>query len=115
MIPISCKERPCPRCEALEKRLAQASGALGEMSILLTSCVGKDDDAKKLMTIISAAHRMILGSADRVRTRPSWFRHDWEGQDWDDYEDGKIQACSYERPAIDVAKELMEASREGQE
>jgi len=112
MIPLSCKEPPCPRCQALEERLSQAGGALSDILVLLTSCVARDDDAVNLESIIAAAHHRILESADCVRMRPSWDRHVWEKRNWDDLESGQIHACGTDRPVKDVARELMDASKD---
>jgi hypothetical protein len=112
MIPLSCKEPPCPRCQALEERLSQAGGALSDILVLLTSCVARGDDAVKLESIISATHRRILESADRPRTRPSWDRHIWEKRNWDEFDNSRIHACGTDRPVKDVAMELMDASKD---
>jgi len=102
----------CKRCEVLEKRLSQASGALNDIMTLLTSCVMKGDDATKLESVISACHRRILESTDRPRKRPSWFRHTWEKTDWEDYDDHLIGAAGSDGSAKNVATRLFEESME---
>jgi hypothetical protein len=89
----------------LDKKLGHASGALADIQTIVTDCVGKDDPARvhELSEVILSR---ILTSADRPRTKPSWFRHAWEEKLWCEYLGGKLKACASDKPCIDVAEAL---------
>ena len=90
---------------ALDKQRSQATGALDDINGLVTSCVG-DDDPVRLHKISEAVLSRILSSADRPRTRPSWFKHKWERKLWEEYENRQTKACASQRACKDVADAL---------
>lgn len=89
----------------IRERLAHASGALNDIQTLVTSCVAHDasDDAKKLARNVL---RRILNSADQVRSRPSWYVHEYESELFESYMSGALRACSSDIACIREAKRL---------
>ena len=81
-----------------EECLAQARGALSDIAGLVTDCVPKDAPPQMHELCESVLGR-ILSSGDRRRSRPSWFRHEWERKLWERYESGEIKACAYPKIA----------------
>lgn len=73
-------------------RLGHATGALDDINCIVTS-VGKNDPLR-LHEVAAAVLGRILCSADRVRIEPSWYRHDWEQQEWERYLNGDKKACA---------------------
>jgi hypothetical protein len=86
----------------LRERLSQASGALSDIEVLVTSCVASADDSR----IPKAVLDRILSSAHKVHRRPSWFRFPWEKDLWEKYERGGINACGHTGACCDVAQNL---------
>ena len=86
-------------------RLSQASGALEDIIVTVTSCLPSYASDAAVSQAKSILHR-ILCSADKVRARPSWFRFDWERELWEQYERGELNACATDRPCIEVSRQV---------
>lgn len=84
-----------------EKRLSQASGALSDIQILVTSCVNREAP-KETQELAETILLRILCSADQARTKPSFYIHVWEKKAWERY----LKACASDMPCINVSKEL---------
>jgi hypothetical protein len=76
----------------LSEKLAHTAGALSDIYILTTSCVAVNasEETHKLAETIT---RRILSSGHPTHCPPSWFRHDWEKQLWQEYQSGLIGVC----------------------
>jgi len=87
------------------ERLSHASGALSDINIIITSCVGKAETRpQKVDEVCSSVLQRILCSADVVRQKPSWYIHDWEKELWEKYLSGELKACASDNPTIEEAK-----------
>jgi hypothetical protein len=112
---------------ALNERSAQSSGALSDIITLVTDCLPKTqtEDSRladcgsedydmpttlaeyvELHKIAEAVLSRIMCSADRVRSAPSYFRHDWEEKLWSDYLGRRIDACASRIPCMTLAGRL---------
>ena len=93
----------------LEERLSHASGALADITILVTSCVPKEKHGnEKLHQTAEAVLSRILCSADSVKRRPSHYIHDWEEKLYEEYFSGKLKACASEEPCVDIANSVID-------
>jgi hypothetical protein len=95
---------------ALRSRLAQASGALSDIQMLVTDCVSKTADPETLKLAESVLER-ILCSADKVRNAPGWYRHEFERRLFERYLGGETKACATDVPCIVLASEFSDLSR----
>ena len=93
------------RFEAQSERLVHASGALGDIGELVTSCVtvGVDGEFRDICKTILGR---ILSSAHREHSKPTWYRHDWEEAEFIDYFQGRTKACASDEPCRVVALQL---------
>jgi hypothetical protein len=88
-----------------EERFSQASGALSDIKILVTSCVSRNCDLKT-RNIASSVLGRILSSAHDVHRKPNWYIHDFEKEIHERYESGTLNACSYDESSKSVAQKL---------
>lgn len=88
----------------MNEKLAHASGALADIYILTTSCVAVDA-SKEAHELAEAITRRILCSAHKVHHAPSWFRHEWERQLWQELEKGQICTCGIDELLRNISLE----------
>lgn len=93
-----------------QQRLSQASGALADITILVTGCVSKEA-SKKTQELAESVLLRILCSADCVKRKPSWYIHSWEERAWERYLNGELKACASDRACVDVSEELIKDGR----
>lgn len=113
---------------ALNERSAQSSGALSDIITLITDCLPKTETEEsrlrdvtnvedydfpttiseyvELHKVAEAVLSRILSSADRVRSAPSYFRHEWEEKLWAAYLGRRINACASQEPCVKLAGQL---------
>jgi hypothetical protein len=77
----------------IEDKLSQANGALEDIIVLCTSCVSKNSTSEELMNIVSCIHKRILYSSSNRWTTPSYFRHQWEREQWSRYLNDEFCNC----------------------
>jgi len=113
---------------ALNDRNSHASGALSDILTLVTDGLPKMESEEsrlrdvehledyefptsireyvELHKVAEAVLSRILCSADRVRSTPSYFRHEWEEKLWAGYLGKRIDACATREPCLTVAGKL---------
>lgn len=110
---------------ALNESLAQARGALSEVSTIVTSCVPVDvcadnqpkdqegyefpmsvPEHQELHKIAEAVLNRILCSGDTNRSGPTWYRFPWEEKLWKAYNADLIGACASETSSRKLGTKL---------
>ena len=93
------------REKALEDALAQANGALADITVIVTSCVPQDAD-EKFKSVVSGVLHRILSSSSSVWNKPGRYIHDYEEELYEKYWNEEMGACASRKSSLSEAQKL---------